>query len=327
MELPNAIPSHDTIGRVLAILDKKAFAEVFVRWLSSWAGELGDVQIAIDGKALRATVERSKNSSALMLVSAFAVESGLVLGQVQTEQGSNEIEAVPRLLQQLELKGKLVSLDALHSHSETAKMLHERGAYYALRIKGNQPELRKSLDDHMRTIRSAPEQLNSSQYFETVEKGHGRIETRRHFISDKLDALELAHLRLPDKWPGTNVIGCIERTRQCVATGKYESETALYVASLPKLDVQVFARSARDHWGIENKLHWVLDIAFNEDRSRARVKNSAHNYGLIRKVALNLLRQDKDNKVGITCKRKMCGWDHNYLLQMLRIRPAALSSS
>jgi hypothetical protein len=120
LELPNAIPSHDTIGRVLAILDKKAFAEVFVRWLSSWAGELGDVQIAIDGKALRATVERSKNSSALMLVSAFAVESGLVLGQVQTEQGSNEIEAVPRLLQQLELKGKLVSLDALHSHSETA---------------------------------------------------------------------------------------------------------------------------------------------------------------------------------------------------------------
>jgi predicted transposase YbfD/YdcC len=220
LELPNGIPSHDTIGRVLAILDRDAFAEVFVRWLSSWAGELGDVQIAIDGKALRATVERSKKSSMLMLVSAFAVESGLVLGQVQTEQNSNEIEAVPRLLQQLALKGKIVSLDALHTQTETAKMLHERGAYYALRVKDNQPNLRKSLDDHMCTLRSASEQLSSKEFFETVEKGHGRIETRRHFISDKLDAPELAGLNLPDRWPGTNVIGCIERTRHCVATGK-----------------------------------------------------------------------------------------------------------
>jgi predicted transposase YbfD/YdcC len=325
LELPNGIPSHDTIGRVLAVLDRKAFAEVFVRWLSSWAGELGDVQVAIDGKALRATVERSKKGSVLMLVSAFAVESGLVLGQVQTQEESNEIEAVPRLLQQLDLKGKLVTLDALHSHTETAQMLHERGAHYALRIKGNQPELRKSLDDHMRTVRGAPERLSSNHYFETVEKGHGRIETRRHFISDKLDALELAHLNLPDKWPGSNVIGCIERTRECVATGKVEAETALYLASLPKPDVHLFARVARGHWGIENKLHWVLDVAFDEDRCRVRVKNAAHNYGLIRKVAFNLLRQDKANKVGITCKRKMCGWDHDYMLQILRIVPAALA--
>jgi predicted transposase YbfD/YdcC len=327
LELPNGIPSHYTVGRVLALLDRKAFERLFVRWLSSWAGELGNNQVAIDGKALRATIERSKNSSALTLVSAFAVESGLVLGQVQTEAGSNEIEAVPRLLEQLELKGKLVTLDAFHCQSETAKTLHERGAYYALRVKGNQPELRKSLDDHMRSVRSAPEQLSRDEYFETVEKGHGRIETRRHFISEQFDALELKHLKLPERWPGANVIGCIERTRQSVATGQIEAETALYIASLPEPQVQLFARSARAHWGIENKLHWVLDVAFDEDHCTARVKNAAHNFGLIRKVALNLLRQDKDNKVGIKCKRKMCGWDHDYMLRILRIGSATVTQS
>lgn len=321
LELPNGIASHDTIGRVLAMLDRKVFADVFVKWVSCWASELGDGQIAIDGKALRATVERSKKGSVLTLVSAFAVEAGLALGQVQTQEGSNEIEAVPRLLQQLDLKGKHVSLDALHTQTETAKMLHERGAYYALRVKGNQPELRKSLDDHMRAVRSAPERLSSEKYFETVEKGHGRIETRRHFISDKLEALELAHLNLPQKWPGTNVIGCIERRRECIATGKIEEETALYLISQPKPDIQLFAKVARGHWGIENTLHWVLDVAFDEDHSRARVKNAGHNFGLIRKIALNLLRQDKGNNVGIKCKRKMCGWDHDYMLQILRIRP------
>lgn len=328
LQLPNGIPSHDTFGRVFAILDPKAFGELFVRWLSSWAGELGDAQVAIDGKALRATIERSRNASVLLLVSAFAVESGLALGQVQTEAGSNEIEAVPRLLQQLKLKGKLVTLDAIHCQSQTAWQLHEQGAYYVLCVKGNQPELRKSIEDHVRSRGGFTGQEGGNNCLQTVEKGHGRIETRRYFISEQLEALELQHLKLEARWPGANVVGCVERTRQMVDSGEVETECTMYIAYLPKEPkVESFARAVRGHWGIENKLHWVLDVAFDEDHSTARRKNAAQNYALIRKVALNLLRQDKQNKVGIKCKRKMCGWDHDYMLRILRIRPPALTQS
>ena len=322
LQLPCGIPSHDTIGRLLSALDPKAFSELFIRWLTRWSDELKEAHIAIDGKAVRASVERSQRCSPLLIVSAFAVESGLALGQVQTEASSNEIEAVPRLLEQLKIKGMLITLDALHCQSATVQKLHEGGAHYAIAVKGNQPELRKTIDDHMRSKRGDPMGLPADKFLETVEKAHGRIETRRYFISDEFDALDLRHLKESARWPGMNLIGCVERTRQLVSTGESSHELTMYMASLATPTVQSFASAVRAHWGIENSLHWVLDVAFDEDRSTARAKNATQNFAMVRKIALNLLRQDRTNKVGIKCKRKMCGWDHEYLLRVLTSDPS-----
>ena len=318
LQLPAGIPSHDTIGRVFAALEPQAFLELFVRWVQSWREPLGLEHVAIDGKAIRAALARSQRSSPLMILSAFAVESGLVLGQVQTEDKSNEIEAVPRLLETLRLKGKLVTLDALHCQSETVKKLHGCGAHYCIAVKDNQAGLRKAIDDHMRPkcsqLRAEPQ---TDRMLETVEKGHGRIETRRYFISDELDALELREMKDSLRWPGVNVIGCVERERTVLATGKSSYERTMYIASLPRPDVELFAKAVRGHWAIETSLHWVLDMAFDEDRCTVRTKHASQNYAMIRKFALNLLRQDRTNKVGIQCKRKMCGWDHAYLFGIL----------
>jgi len=321
LQLPHGIPSHDTFGRLFAALDTKAFTELLTRWLGAWSRELRGVHVAIDGKAIRAALDRSAHASPMLLLSAFAVESGLVLGQEQTDPDSNEIEAVPRLLEQLKLNGALVTLDAMHCQRATARLLHERGAHYVIAAKGNQPELRKALDDH---FRDKLHDRSPERFLETIDKDHGRIETRRYWLSTALDALELRDLGLGGSaWPGVTAVGVVERIRQSARAGEPSHERVLYLAALPQPDVRAFAAAVRAHWGIENKLHWVLDLAFSEDRSTARSKNATRNYALVRKLALNLIRLERGIKVGIRCKRKMCGWDHDYLLQILKAAPRA----
>ncbi len=324
LELSQGIPSHDTFGRLFAALDPEAFAELLNRWLGAWSHELAGVHVAIDGKAIRAALDRSAQCSPLLLVSAFAVESGLVLGQVQTDTKSNEIEAVPRLLEHLKLEGALVTLDALHCQRDTVRVLHERGAHYVIAAKGNQPELRKALSDHFRPRLDDEALRRDDLFLETVDKDHGRLETRRYWLSTDIDALELRDLDLGGtKWPGVTAAGAVERIRQSTRGGEPSHERVLYLASLPRQDVRAFAAAVRGHWGIENKLHWVLDLAFDEDRSTARAKNATRNFALVRKLALNLIRMERGIKVGIRCKRKMCGWDHDYLLQILKGDPRA----
>lgn len=322
LELPNGIPSHDTFGRLFAALDPEAFAALLTRWLGAWSRELAGVHVAIDGKAIRAALDRSARSSPMLLVSAFAVESGLVLGQVQSDPESNEIEAVPHLLSQLKLKGALVTLDALHCQRETVAALHEAGAQFVLPVKGNQPELRKTIADHLRA-RGGSAESSANEILETLDKGHGRLETRRWCASRELNDPALQHLALEKNWPGVNLIGCVERTRETLSTGELGTERTYYMASLATPNIAQLAQAARAHWGIENQLHWVLDMAFDEDHSRARAKNAAQNFALIRKLALNLVRLDKHTKAGVRCKRKMCGWDHDYLLHRLKSAPPA----
>jgi predicted transposase YbfD/YdcC len=311
LELPNGIPSHDTFGRVLALLDPQAFREVFLRWAQSLASELRVAHVAIDGKTLRGSVDRANGKLPIQMVSAWAVDAGLVLGQVKTADKSNEITAVPKLLEMLQLKGCLVTLDALHCQKETVRQLHQAGAQYVIAVKDNQPDLRWEISEYFDA--DVLKQLRASKktYFGTRDREHGRDEVRRYWVTT-----DIGWLSQLSSWPGLKAIGRVERIRK-PKYGAESSEVIYYLCGLENPDAKRFAGAVRGHWGIENGLHWVLDVAFDEDRNRARTGHAQENFAIIRHVALNLIKQDRSVKVGMKCKRKMCGWDHDFLLLML----------
>ena len=304
LKLPNGIPSHDTFNRVFAALDPKAFLACFLRWTAALRTVVGEEIVAMDGKALR---RATSGESVPCVVSAWAVRNGLVLGQLRVDQKSNEITAVPELLRALELRGCIITLDAMGCQRAIATQIREAGADYVLALKGNHPavqaEVQGFLDD---AIAHHEDHLS---FHETVEKGHGRIETRRCWQSERIDWFaDRAH------WSGLRSVGVIESVREI--GGVATTERRYFLSSLC-LDAARFARTARAHWGVENQLHWVLDVQFGEDQSRARTGYAAENLATLRRLALNLLKREQTKKRGIRGKQKNAGWDHRYLLLLL----------
>jgi predicted transposase YbfD/YdcC len=309
LELPNGIPSHDTFSRVFAKLDPAALLLCLQSWLADLRATLGGEHVAIDGKALRGSHDGDTRPYALHLVSAWASEARLFLGQVAVAAKSNEITAIPLLLELLDIEGDVVTIDAMGCQKEIAKAIVDKGADYVLAVKDNQPTLHQAI--HETFIQFADDDYTepSLRRFKTVDDDHGRMETREYFIADAPAALPGGEL-----WVGLQSIGMVLRTR--VEGDTIMEEVAYYIGSIaPK--VKRFARVVRGHWGIETRLHWSLDVTFSEDHSRVRKDRGPENLGMLRRLVVSLLQQDTSCKASLRGKRLIAGWDEEALLKIL----------
>lgn len=303
LSLPSGIPSHDTFNRVFAALDPEEMEKGFVDWVSSIARLTAGEVVAIDGKTLCGTREQGKKQLVHM-VSAWAEGNGLVLGQRKVDNKSNEITAIPKLLAALKLAGAVVTIDAMGCQRQIAQQIVERQADYVLAVKDNQPGLLADIKDSF-------QMLAADAVAEQVDCGHGRVERR---ICSVLADLTL--LAKPFEWASLKGLVRIESERYHKVSGKTEREIRYYITSL-KPDAQRLNSVIRQHWGIENKLHWVLDVDFGEDLCRKRAGHAAENFSVLQRIALNILKQDKSAKRSIKGKRLHAAWDNSYLLNLL----------
>lgn len=305
LSLPSGIPSHDTFNRVFAALDPEQMEKGFMAWVSSIAKLTAGEVVAIDGKTLCGTREQGKRQLVHM-VSAWAEGNGLVLGQRKVDEKSNEITAIPKLLEALELAGTVVTLDAMGCQREIASLIIEKKADYVLAVKGNQGLLAEQVRDSFLL-------LNWDSVSEEIDCGHGRVEQRKCSVIADLSVIDKAA-----EWLSLKGLVRIESERYHKATGKIEREIRYYITSL-KPDAARLNSVIRQHWGIENKLHWVLDVGFGEDLDRKRAGHAAQNFSLINRIALNLLKQETSFKRGIRSKRLKAARNHPYLLKLLGI--------
>lgn len=316
LDLPHGIPSHDTFGRVFARLDARTFEACFAAWMQAVAGVLPAQVIALDGKTLRRSHDRGAGKAALHLVSAWASANRVVLAQVAVDDKSNEITAFPRLLRQLDVAGCIVTIDAMGCQREIATQIVAQGADYVLALKDNQQTLAEEVADSFMLARRsgfAEYARADHDHLRQVHKGHGRLEIREHWVL--ADAAVLAYLQEAVPWPGLAAIGLVEATRH-LGDGRVEHKQRSYLLSR-RLSAREFAAAVRTHWQIENRVHWLLDVAFREDESRVRVGHAAENFAVLRRLALHLLRQDTTAKCGIKARRLKAGWSTDYLLQIL----------
>ncbi len=312
LTLPHGIPSHDTFGRVFARLDPAQLEVCFTRWVRSLAESLQDQVVAVDGKVARRSRDAVRGVPALHPVSAWADAARLVLGQCRVADKSNEITAIPELLEMLVLEGGIVTIDAMGCYTRIAQTLRDRGADYVLALKDNQPQLHEAVVETFAVERAEGFEGCDHDFHKTVNKNHGRIETRRCWVIGTP-----AYIRYVDPdglWPDLRSLVLIEAQRR--QGDRVTSETRYYIASL-SAEAQLLLQGVRSHWGIENALHWVLDMAFREDESRIRTGHAAHNMSILRRLALNLLRRETTAKGGIAAKRKQAGWNDSYLLKVL----------
>jgi predicted transposase YbfD/YdcC len=309
LRLRHGIPTHDTLGRVFAALDAEALGEAFRRWVVAVARLTKGEVVAIDGKTLRRSFDEAGSSAFVHMVSAWASNNGVVLGQVKTEEKSNEITAIPRLLKLLELKGCLVTIDAMGCQKQIAAEIQGRGADYLLAVKDNQPTLSAEIAmilEHCR--RDAP--AYGADFHETRNTGHGRSEIRRCWTTDMVESLSQQ-----GDWPGLRSLVMIESDR--TVAGTTSTERRHYISSRRELSAEKALEAARLHWGIENQLHWVLDVVFREDDCRVRAGNAAENFAVMRHLALNLLKSLKDIKLSVRLRRMRAAWNQDFLLQVL----------
>ena len=312
--LPNGIPSHDTFGRVFAALDPDQFHACFLAWVQSTVTLTEGAVIACDGKTVRRSHDRGAGKTAIHMVSAWASANRLVLGQVAVAEKSNEITAIPALLDLLMLKGCIVTIDAMGCQTAIAQTIIDREADYVLALKENQEVVYHEVVHLFADAEATDFADYDHDAAETLDGGHGRVEVRRYWTIS--DPTTLAHLDPDGAWAGLRGIGMVEaERREKGRAGKITRETRYYLTSLG--DAATFGRAVRSHSGIENGLHWVLDIAFREDESRARAGASAENLVVLRHLALNLLKQEQSAKVGIKNKRLKAGWDERYLLKVI----------
>jgi predicted transposase YbfD/YdcC len=310
--LPHGIPSVSTFRRLFAALKPSVLTRVMSRWAIDLAGTLAGRQIALDGKTLRRSFETARDKSGLHLVTAWCVEQNLVLAQQAVEEKSNEITAVPLVLDMLDLRGATVTADAMNTQKNIAERIVKGGGDYVLAVKGNHPTLHDSVQRHLDEMILEKFKDVPHVYHETTDGGHGRIDTRRVWATDQLDWLATRA-----DWKKLTSVVVVESTRQVLGTGKTSTERRYFLASLPATSGQTFASLIRNHWSIENGQHWVLDMAFNEDQSRVRKDHGDQNLAVLRRMALGLLRRDKSVKLGAKNKRIKAARNREYLLRVL----------
>lgn len=306
----NGIPSHDTFGAVFANIDSKQFNNIFIKWVLSLQKEIPKL-VAIDGK----TVRRSMNGDIppIHIVSAWSSDQRLVLGQLKTRKKSNELTAIPELLSMLSLKGATVSIDAMGCQKSIAEKIIEKKADYLLAVKNNQPKLYKDIDILFSSIDSDTFPVEIPEY-QTIDKSHGRLETRTYSIFKDIQLMTTA-----DIWPKLQSIGRVQRICE---SGKRKTEETRYYISSKNFEVQDFADAVRGHWGIENSLHWVMDVVFRDDECRAREKNASANFVTLKHITLNMLKSLPVKK-SMRVRRKRAGWDETFLYEALLATPAS----
>jgi predicted transposase YbfD/YdcC len=312
LELPYGTPSRDCLRRVLSTLKPEAFQECFQRWIAECltdSCEGSHRTIAIDGKTMRRSHDRANGLGPLHLVSAWASEQGIALGQIATEEKSNEITAIPELLDQIDVQGAVVTIDAMGCQKEIAKKIKGGGGDYVLAVKDNQPKLHQAIQEYFAEVREDEHWSVPHRCHQTHETGHGRMDDRYYYLA-----------KLPNdfafkkQWPGIKAIGMAIRITE-KSDGTTSEDVRYFIASR-YLSGKRFAQSVRGHWAIENSLHWVLDVTFNEDQSRARERHLADNLSWLRRFGISLLKQHP-SKDSIKGKSQIAGWSNDFLMQVL----------
>lgn len=314
LELENGIPSHDTFGRVFAGIDTEQFQVCFASWVQAVFHATKGQVIAVDGKQARRSHDRTNGKHAIHVISAWATANHLVLGQRKVDEKSNEITAIPELLRLLDVSGCIVTIDAMGCQTEIAEQIIDQEADYVLTVKENQGHLYEDIDLFFQLAHQNDFQKINYTFDRTVNKGHGRIETRQCWAISGEDSLQF--LRDHEQWKGLRTIAKVNSQRQ--VESKITIETRYYISSLPN-DAKKILQAARSHWGVENSLHWVLDVAMGEDDSRIRKDNAPENMAALRRIALNLLKQEKTLKRGIQGKRLKAALSPDYLLKVLTV--------
>jgi predicted transposase YbfD/YdcC len=322
------IASHDTFSRVFNLLDSKQFEACFIAWMQQLCPSLKGQQISIDGKTVCGSHDGAAQAP-IHLVSAWCSEAGVVLGQVKTEEKRTETTAIPALLDALDLQGATVTIDAVGCHRDIIEKIVSKGADFIVAVKHNQPTLANAVESVFEKHEAAAGQAVHLPQHTTIEKGHGRIETRCCAVVHELSPI--AQQLQP--WGGVRSVVMVESTRELPASrhkgASSSTERRYYISSL-QLDAEQFNARVRAHWGIENSCHWVLDMSFSEDACRIRTDHGAQNFAVLRRIALNLVKQEKFTKSSIKAKRKQAGWSTDYLQLLLGLKefaaPAASSS-
>jgi predicted transposase YbfD/YdcC len=312
LPLPHGIPSHDTIGRVFARIDSQEFQRAFLNWVQAINTLTQGQMVALDGKTLRRSHDHPAGQSAIHMVSAWATANRLVLGQVKVADKSNEITALPELIQLLELTGCIVTIDALGCQTTVASAIIDRQADYLLALKENQGRLYEDVKDLFEGYHAVGFQSVPHGYYKTTHKGHGRIEIRECWTL--ADAESLNYVRNRNDWKQLRSLVMVRSERRIGQT--LSRETRYFITSLEN-NPQLALRAVRNRWGIENGLHWILDIAFREDESRVRKDHGPENFAVLRHMAVNLLKHETSATVGIKAKRLKAGWEEAYLLKVL----------
>jgi len=309
LELPHGIPSHDTFRRVLSRLKPDEQTQCFVSWTEALHESLDGEIVALDGKTLRRSFDHAASKGAIHMVSAWANAHRLIVGQRKVDDKSNEITALPKLLRMLELEGAIVTIDAMGCQKEVAKTMTEQGADYVLALKDNHPTLHGEVQLLFEDVKAERLDDITSERHTTIDADHGRLETRHYWITSDIECFGVK-----GSWANITSVGLVESHRE--VGGEVSIEQRLFLTSLP-CDAVRFAQAVREHWGVENALHWVLEVSFREDDCRIRQGHGAQNMAVLRHMALNLLRQEGGHKRGIKARCKRAGWDRDYLFKVL----------
>lgn len=315
LDLSHGVPCQDTFERVFARLDPEAFEQCFVNWMSSVVQLSAGKLVAIDGKSIRRSFERAWDKGGMAhMVSLFAQENGQVLRQLKTEGKGHELQAILQLLGMIDLQGAIVTIDAIGCQKDVCRTIREQGGDYLINLKENQPSLHESVKTHLDELILEQFQRMPHDQTDATNAGHGRIERRRVWVTDQIDWMSQK-----EDWPGLKSVAVVESTRR-LDRGDKTVERRYYISSLANPDAELVAGAIRGHWGIENSLHYVLDVSFGEDRSRVRKEHGPENLSRLRRIALNLLKVNGDKlgkRKSIKGRRKIAGWDHDFLLGLI----------